>query len=153
MFNVDFKKLIIWVVPRWLRHSELRIIILSATWPVRQLYNMFLLFVAAKLYRLAHNSQVFSLQKVLNDAFDSTLKRIYITDFAGKTRIYFWPEIERRDVDFSVDQFFWPDIDYADSGTDFTIHLPLGISLRMEYLVSLMDEYKLAGKTYNIIYE
>lgn len=153
MFNVNFTRLVIWFTPIWLRSGAMRIFILSWTWPVRQLYNLFTLFIAAKLYRLSHNSQVFSIRAVLNDAFDNTLRRIYITDFNGLFRIYFWPETDRRDVDFSEVQFFWPDDMYSDSGTDFTIHLPIDLVFRMEYLTSLVDEYKLAGKQYNIVYE
>lgn len=154
MFNVDLKKLALWLTPTWLRQPTVLVIVMAVTWPLRQVYNSFLSFTQAKLYRLNHNGQVCYLEAVLNDAFDATLRRIWIGDFAGKERIYFWPEAERRDVDFSITQYFWPDSDYADSGVDFTIHLPLDIVTsvaQMAYLKSLANEYKLAGKNYNIV--
>ena len=153
MFNVDFKKFVVWITPIWLRRGYMMIVIYACTWPLRQLYNLFLLFVTQKLYRLSHNSQVYSLRAVLNDAFDFTLRRITITDFNGIYRIYFWPEIDRLDVDFSVTQYFWPESAYQDSGTDFTVHLPIGIVLSTDLLIALLEEYKLAGKKYNIVYE
>jgi hypothetical protein len=154
MFNVDFKKLALWLTPQWLRQSTFLLLLMAFTWPLRQVYNSFLMFMAAKLYRLNHNGQVCYLEAVLRDAFDSTLRRIYISDFDGRERIYFWPQAENRDVDFSVTQYFWPDADYADSGVDFTIHLPADVVTtgpQMAYLKSLVNEYKLAGKNYNIV--
>lgn len=154
MFNIDLKKLALWLIPTWLRQPTMLVIVMAVTWPLRQVYNSFLLFTEAKLYRLSHNGQVCYLEAVLNDAFDATLRRIWIGDFDGKERIFFWQEAERRDVDFSITQYFWPDSDYADSGVDFTIHLPLDVSTgtgQMPYLKSLTDEYKLAGKNYNIV--
>lgn len=154
MFNEDLKKLALWLTPVWLRKPNFLILILAFTWPLRQLYNDFLKFVAAKLYRLSHNGQVCYLQAVLNDAFDVVLKRIWIGNFEGITRIFFWPEVDERDVDFSVDVFFWANADYADSGIDFTIHVPTDIvttAPQMAYLRALTDEYKLAGKNYNIV--
>ena len=153
MFNEDFKKLALWLTPVWLRKANVLIFVLAFTWPIRQLYNQFLLFVAAKIYRLSHNGQVVYLQKVLNDAFDVTLKRIWIGDFVGINRIYFWPETDLRDVDFSVVQFFWEDSAYADSGVDFIVHIPVDVATtapQLAYMRSLTDEYKLAGKNYNI---
>lgn len=154
MFNLDIKKVTVWQTPAWLRKPTVLVILLAVTWPLRQVYNSFVAFMAAKLYRLSHNSQVCYLEAVLRDAFDTTLRRIFISDFDGRERIYFWPEVDRRDVDFSETQYFWPESDYADSGIDFTIHLPLDIvtnAAQMAYLKSLANEYKMAGKQYNIV--
>ncbi len=154
MFNLLLQRLIKWLTPHYLRKNRWAILTSSATWPVRQLYNEFVVFAKAKLYRLQHNGQVCLFEKVLNDAFDVLNKRIYITDFEGLRRIFFWPEEDLRDVDFSVTRFFYTNDQYDDSGIDFTIHLPADIVLtqpEMDYLVSLADEYKLAGKNYNIV--
>lgn len=153
MFNVDFTILIRWLTPHALRKSKLLIFLKAFAWPVSQLHNDFLRFVAAKLYRLSHNGQVCYLEKVLNDAFDVISKRIYIGDFEGVERIYFWPELDNRDVNFGVDQFFYEDAAYADSGVDFVVHVPFGVAASIPQLAlmnSLLNEYKLAGKNYLI---
>lgn len=154
MFNIDFKKLALWNTPVWLRKGSIMVIVMAVTWPLRQVYNSFVAFANAKLYRLSHNGQVCYLEAVLNDAFDGASRRIIISDFDGKARIYFWPEAERRDVNFGITQYFWPESDYADSGVDFTIQIPADVATstpQMAYLRSLADEYKLAGKNYNIV--
>lgn len=153
MFNVDFKRLAVWVTPHWMRKIKVLILVLAFTWPIRQLYNQFLEFVAAKIYRLSHNGQVCYLEKVMNDAFDIALKRIYITDFGGKERIFFWPETDLRDVDFSITRYFWENDAYADSGIDFIVHIPMDVATtepQLAYMRSLLNEYKLAGKNYLI---
>ena len=155
MFKILFKKLLVWLTPHYLRKRRWVILTRAVAWPVMQVYNDFLIFMAAKLYRLQHNGQVCLLEKVLNDAFDVLDKRIFITDFDGLERLFFWPEADQRDVNFETTLFFWPDADYSDSGIDFTIHLPIGLLAsadELAYLKSLTDEYKLAGKNYNIVY-
>lgn len=161
MGEINFNRLVSWHIPNWLRKNRTVLLALALIWPIKQLHSSLLSFMAAKLYRLSHNGQVCYLEKVLNDAFDPTLKRIWIGNFEGAERIYFWPEVDRRDVDFSTVQFFWADIDYADSGIDFTVHLPAFTQPRslniittpsqLAYLKALTDEYKLAGKRYNIV--
>lgn len=154
MFNLDLKKVALWLIPAWLRQPTILVILMAVTWPLRQVYNSFVVFCEAKLYRLNHNGQVCYLEAVLRDSFDAVDRRIWISDFDGKERIYFWPDAERRNVNFSITQFFWPDSDYADSGVDFTIHLPNDVATgpgQMPYLKSLTDEYKLGGKNYNIV--
>ena len=154
MFNVNFKKMAVWLTPQFLRQSKYLLLLQAFTWPLRQKYDSLIMFMNAQLYRLAHNSQVCYLEAMLNDKFDFTQRRIYITDFDGKKRIYFWPDADERDVNFGVDVYFWPDSDYADSGIDFTIHLPTDVvttNAKMIYLNSLMATYKLPSKNYNIV--
>jgi len=154
MFQIDYKKLIVWLVPSMLRQSIVMLLLRAAIMPIRELYDAFQLFMSDTLYRLNHNSQVCYLRAVLNDKFDLIERRILIDDFEGLNRIYFWPESDRRDIDFSVTQYFWPDASYADSGVDFTVIIPTGVAVtaaEMARLNSTIKEYKLPGKNYNIV--
>jgi hypothetical protein len=156
MLQLDFKKLVLWLLPPQLRKSNTLLLLLAWTMPIRSLYDSFQRFLADKLYRLNHNSQVCYLRAVLNDQFDRFNRRIQIVDFVGKQRIYFWPESDKRDVDFSITKYFWADADYADSGVDFTVLIPANVATtpgEMARIRSFIDEYKLAGKNYNIVYE
>lgn len=153
--DIDFKKLALWYIPAWLRQPTFLLLIYAALMPIIRLFNMLKSYYDSKVYRLTHNGQVCYLEAVLNDKLDATLRRIWIGDFQGKNRIYFWPELERRDVNFEDVQFFWSESDYGDSGVDFTIHLPAGVATsepQMAYLRSLANEYKLAGKQYNVVW-
>lgn len=152
--NIDFKKLTLWYLPSWIRTNGVVLMVYAAILPVIRLSTMLQSYFAAKVYRLNHNSQICYLEAVLRDVFDADLRRIYISDFDGKNRIYFWPELDRRDVNFEENQYFWSETDYGDSGVDFSIHVPQDAAVgqaQEAYLRSLADEYKLAGKQYNVI--
>lgn len=154
MWQVDFKKLILWLTPTFLRKSNLLLLLLACNYPIRQKYDDFLRFVDDKQYRLSHNSQICYLRAVLNDAFDFTQRRIKIVDFDGLQRLYVWPEVDRLDIDASVTFYVWPDDAYGDSGVDFTVQIPKGICTSnsdLARLKSLLNEYKTAGKQYNIV--
>jgi hypothetical protein len=154
MLQIDIKKLVLWLVPEFIRKNNTLLLLYAFTLTVRNLYNSFQRFVQDKLYRLNHNSQVCYLRAVLNDRFDLIERRILITDFEGIERIYFWPDNALRDVNFGVTQYFWPESAYADSGIDFTVKIPAGVAVtasEMARLQSQINEYKLPGKNYNII--
>jgi hypothetical protein len=154
MFKINIDRLTVWLTAIWLRFEHVMILALSFSWPLVQLYNDFIAFSDEVLYRLSHNSQVCYMEAVLNDAFDNQLRRIRIVDFETKMRLYFWPDVALRDVYFG-EIFFYSDSSYGDSGVDFTVELPTGLSLNeyeMFQLHALVREYKLAGKQYNIIY-
>lgn len=142
------------MLPIWLRQSVFILFIQAATWPLRKKYNEYVQFANDTLYRLQHNGQVCYLRAVLNDKLDYTDRRILIVDFVGIQGIYFWPDEADRDYNFDNDIFFWPDNMYADSGIDFTVKVPFGLittEAQMAYLKSLVNEYKMAGKNYNIV--
>jgi len=153
MWLVNYKKLILWVTPQWLRNSNYLLLINAANYPIRQLHDRFINFKNAVLYRLEHNSQVCYLRKVLNDKCDNDLRRITITDFVGINGIFFYADDEVRDVNMGSDVFFYADDQYSDSGIDFIVNVPLGIMNSIDeqaYLKSLINQYKLAGKNYII---
>lgn len=152
--SADFKKLIKWLIPVWLRQSTVMLVLQAAMLPVRQVYNTYVLFVKETLYRLQHNGQICYLRKVLNDKLDVTERRILLEDFEGLQRFFFWAETDLRDVNFENTVYFWPDDMYADSGIDFVVKIPYGIVTAekdLSYLHSLLKEYKLASKNYTII--
>lgn len=154
MYQVKYKKLAVWMLPNRLRTNRVVALVMACIAPLVDLDNAFQRMMKEKLYRLSHNSQVCYLRAVLNDKFDNSQRRIYITDFEGREQIFFWPEADVRDVDLSVVQYFWPDSAYVDSGTDFTVHVPDGMvnNSDSEYaqFIALINEYKLPGKNYKV---
>lgn len=152
MFQVNFYKLIVRLLPEWLRFNAILILLKGWIWPLIQIYEQFLLFRDSKLYRLKHNSQVCYYQKALNDRFDSIQRRIQIIDFGGQDRIYFWSDAAKQDVYFDT-HYFWPDSAYLDSGVDYTILLPVDVAVTnsdYQHLIALINEYRFVGKSFNI---
>lgn len=152
-FQIDYKKLVVWLTPGWMRKASFSLLLQVFNWPVRQDYDTFQRFVTDKQYRLSHNGQVCYLRAVLNDAFDYTLRRIDIVDFASLPSTYVWPDEDARDINIEGDLYLWPDEMLGDSGIDFTVQIPASIvtsANELAYLDSLLREYKLASKNYNI---
>ncbi len=151
MFKINYTKLVQWLIPMWLRQPMLKLMVLSINYPIRELYNDFLDYRAAKLYDLAHNSQTCYLQAMLNDQFDLVRRRIRILDFDFASTIYLYADAEDQDVLIGDDAPIYLDPD--DAGIDFLVQLPRGMSLRpfqLARMKSLLNYYKLASKKYTI---
>ena len=150
MFNIDFNRLILWLIPAFLRRAKLYAWLQTLCSPVVNIYDEFIKERDANLYKLSHNSQVFSLEKVMNDKFDSQERRIYISDGFTKDRIYIHRRIEDKPV-YLHPIYLHNRGDYADTGVDFIVWIPWAVFMSPQNLVeakALIDFYKLAGKRY-----
>ena len=150
MFKIKFARLVQWLLPSFLRLPNIALFTLSANKGLRDSYAVFLTYRDSALYRLNHNSQVCYLQGVLNDYFDATLRRIRVIDFTAYGASFFWVDTDTPHIVFMGDDspvFFYND----DVGIDFTVQIPNGLvsdDYSIARLKSLVNYYKLAGKTY-----
>ncbi len=117
------------------------------------MYSEFMVQRAADLYDIGHDSRVFSMEAVFNDAFDMVNRTIYITDGFNKNRIYLYTRTEAQPVFLNPSIPLWNRADYADTGVDFIVWVPKAISMTvtdMIQLTALVNKYKLASKRYAI---
>ncbi len=152
IFELDYDRLLIFLLPTFLRKSKMICWLKSALSPVKVIYSEFQKNRNDNLYKLAHNSQVCYLRKALKDAFDLSLRRIYITDGNRCIRQYIYTNPEQKPVYFGT-LSLRSATDYADTGVDFRVILPKGFNLSSEVyyrLKALTDFYKLASKRYLI---
>jgi len=121
--------------------------------PIIWLHNEFIKYKNQALYRASHNSQIASLQAVLNDNFDKSKRRIKILNVTYKEPIYFYEPQENKP------NYFYETEDLHAKGVDFLVIIPKGIfpenqseknSLIMQ-MKAQIDYYKLYSKNYNII--
>ena len=153
MFNIDFNKLISWLIPPILRQTIYYAWVQALAAPTVAIYTAFMAERTANLYQLSHDSRVFSMQAVFNDAFDSVSRRIYITDGANKGRIYLYTRPEAQPVFLNPSIPVYNRGDYADTGIDFIVWVPSAITMGatdMVRLNGLILTYKLASKRYAI---
>lgn len=133
--------------------------------PVETLYQDFLTWRADCLYRLGHNSQVCYLQAALNDRFDNTERRIYITNVEVQEPVWIYEPEDDKPVRFyepedEMPVYFREDFEFEGGAYDFTVMVPIELhpatSEELQaYLVqmrALVDYYKLFCKEYNIIF-
>ena len=154
MYDIDFKKLISWLIPPVLKSNHLPILLNAFIAPIKNTYRSFIQFKTESEYRLSNNSQVCYLTKVLNDRFDLDKRQIIITDSSRYTQLYVYPAKDGKDV-FLGEEFIRPKTDFADTGVDFTVILPENFRIdenEMYEMKSLINSYKLAGKRYKIVY-
>jgi hypothetical protein len=120
--------------------------------PILQINGAFLLNRDKNLYRLNHDSRVFSMENVFNDRFDHELRRIYITDGFNKDRVYIYTRAENKPVYLNT-IYIYNSADYADTGADFIVWVPAAIYLSAQDLIELtglVNEYKLPSKRFKI---
>ena len=152
MFRIHFERLVQWLIPSFLRQPNIALLLLAANKGLRDTYAVFLSYRDSATYRLNHNSQVCYMQGVLNDYFDADARRIVIVDFTAYGAIFFWVDTDTTDIVFMGDDnvvYFYND----DVGIDFTVQIPIGLVSDLSsvsLLKSLVNYYKLAGKTYSL---
>ncbi|TCI93694.1 hypothetical protein [Tenacibaculum sp. M341] len=159
IYNIDFNKQISLLLPTFKRKIKITSYLKALIKPLTELYKnlnsgeSFLEFYKNTLYKLNHNGQVVYLQKVLNDRFDKDLRRIYITDGLFNTPTYVYPHIVEKDVYLNT-QYIFSGTDLAFKDVDFVVVFPTDVNISDEVgirIKSLINYYKLASKTYDII--
>lgn len=165
VYDISFDNLITWLLPVKLRKALhfrwLQIMVKS----IGQTHSGFLSFRDEMIYKMAHNSQVASIEEVLNDLFDPITRRIYIENATVREPVWFYePEADKPvwfyepEMNSSV-RFYDPE--YLSSATqDFTVFVPIDLQtgntiadaqLQIE-IEAQINYYKLFSKSYIIQY-
>lgn len=151
-FSIDYKRIVIQFLPIELRRSSivaLGYVLLAGT---VSLYDQWRPYRESNLYKLGHNGQVCRLRKVLNDYFDVSERRIRIVDGAQYNRSYIYTNAEAQPR-YLGRMYLRPSTDFADSGVDFIVLVPVGLDFNMDDMKAMIDYYRLASKRYDIRYE
>lgn len=158
-YDIDYKKLALNITPIKLRnqlHMAFQYLVVS---PISRLAKMFDAYRTDTNYRLHHNGQVCYLRAVLNDLFDSTLRRIQIEDLAPQRELVIWKRDQNKPIMISerssgnaiiVSKRGFGGAD----GYDFVVICPLALRgvIDETRMRAVLDQYKLASKRYTITY-
>jgi hypothetical protein len=160
IFEINYKRLALLLLPTFLRRDVIVAFLRAMTMPAVTLYDLFMSNRKNNLYKLKMNGQVCYLRRVLNDAFPSANGAIQIE---SSKSVGGWQYAWDKDYD--------PYLRYlliADEGTifrdksailqsvnGFIVSVPRALhSVNNDAkLRSLLNAYKLLGKSYTIIYE
>lgn len=157
-YDVSFKRMVVLLLPTFLRKPTTITLGLSSAAPLGRLHNDFLAYKKTTDYRLYHNGQVCYLTAVLNDSFDPISRRIQI---AGKEErewkiIYCraigrWMFLPKRESSTAIvinKRGF-----SGATSADFVIEIPRPLrGLDEDRLKAIVNSYKLASKRYIINY-
>lgn len=160
IFNIDFYRLVAQLLTLRRRKTKFIHWLFCMVEPVIQLHQQFMQFRDSTNYKLAHTPQVFSMENVLNDAFDRTQRRIFIEDGVFTFPVYFYDRADDKPVYF-FDRADDRPVRFYDRSSlgkldvDFTVVLPKGLPIsdaEMIRLRALVDFYRLPDKTYTVNY-
>jgi len=166
IYQLNWASLPMHLLPHSLRQSRSYAWLVCLLKPVQNLHTQFLSYRTKKNCELDHTPQVYSIEKVLNDAFDQQERRIYIVDGVYLSAVYFYNPDENAPVHFYNPQdnadhprFYNPqELEQLD--VDFVVVLPTEFqnnyiegSSQLIRLKSLIDFYRLPDKTYQIKFE
>lgn len=160
-YDVNYKKLVVLLLPTFLRRNALIDFVYSAVSPVASLHQQFKTFMAETKYKLSHNGQHCHLRGMLNDAFDPIQRRITLSDVAGNHEpfLLYWRSENKAKRIYRRDQGKEMILNRRGFGGtdsfDFVINVPNELNLSADditRLKALTDTYKLVSKRYQIIY-
>ena len=130
---------------------------------VLQLYNSFFANREANIYYLAHNSQVCYMEAALNDTFDDTLRRIFISDPHYIVPFYLYLDIEMVNAFLALDSeigtvtydapiYLYTEAEMSTGIAGFIVNLPLVLGIISDVnmynqLAALVNRYRLPGKS------
>lgn len=152
IYNIDFKRFILLLLPIVLRRPKLFAFLRSMVTPIASLNVSFGAYREEVSYNLSHNSQVCYLTAMLNDNFDRQLRRIRVEDMERNRRTYLYLREEQKPIYLGT-EYIHLRSEFSDNGYDFRVVLngvvlSEGEPARMR---ALINYYKLASKRYLIV--
>jgi|LSQX01.2.fsa_nt_gb hypothetical protein len=149
------------LIPSVLQGSEiLQAYIRVLLFPVSYLLSEFQNLSSTVEYQFSKNAQVCYLESLLNDTFDTSHRRIYISDPPSNNLLvaYRHQDVSKRIIVSSASNFDSYKILLSPLGVDnmssnsFTVNCPSSLSVEEKRLSVLVSQYKLAGKICKINY-
>lgn len=150
-YKIDFNRLILLLLPTFLRKPILFGYLRALISPIVSLHYRWEQMRNANLKTLSYNGQKCYLRGALNDYFDPELRRITINDTAQLEQDFIYTQAENLDVYLGV-MYLEQDFNYVSGVVDFLVNVPNDIlNNKVNEITALLDFYKLAGKSYQLV--
>lgn len=150
-YKVDFDKLILLLLPTFLRKPVLFGYLKALISPISSLQYRWSKMRDENLKRLSYNCQRCYFRGALNDKFDPVLRRITFDDTLSLQQDYIYTQAENLEVYLNT-MWLEQDFNYAGSTIDYLVLVPRDImNSKLPEIVALIEFYNLAGKQYQII--
>ena len=150
IYNVDFKILAQLLLPTMLRRDSNSTLLNAMIKPLELLHEDFQTFQNETTNKMSYNSQVFSIQKMLNDRFDNDERRIRIAQTDVRQPLMLYKREEEKPVILGRKTIYRRDaVEYDNS---FTITLPEMLRVFESRVKNSIDFYKLTTMQYKLNY-
>lgn len=155
IFDINYLSLIRWLMPHHWRKVRHLVWLNVMCYSHILLYQQFLRSRKANLYRLMITPQVCYMERMLNDRFDYSLRRIRIEDAEWHLPMYVYQDDELKDAHLYLESEKKPVMLYTDNEAgalkdDFVVLVPSAISFNRDEMTGMINLFKLTGTTYKI---
>lgn len=159
-FEIDYKRLVLLLLPTFLRRPRLYAFLTAMTFGVEELHRQFSRQREANLLRCRRNGQVCYLRALLNDELDPVQRRITLEDASQPGN---WLMIYAENASYqtlirsepgAAVHILYDEAAILENTSFFTVTVPWNAQMEdsTNRLRSLLNEYKLLSKTYIINY-
>lgn len=154
-YKVDWDRLILLLLPTFLRKPVLFGYLRALVSPIggtnESVHYRWERMREANIIKLSYNGQKCYLRKALNDFCDKDLRRITIGSTAQVDQDYLYTQAENLDVYLGT-IYLESDFNYVSGTVDFLVNVPATIlNEKINEITALVDFYKLAGKSYQLV--
>jgi hypothetical protein len=156
-YTIDYVKYATQRIPVKIRFADVKAYVLVIVGPIVYVYNQLILFRDLIKYKLTITPQVVYLEKMLNDRYDGTLRRIYIVDGKQYDPQYIYTKAELKPLPlYTKGEVAKPKIYLYTKGEgnivtfDFVVMVPIALTYNSNEMLSLITNYKLASKLFTI---
>lgn len=155
IYKINWNKLVSWLIVSQLFQPKMYAWCKGLVAPVSTAMVDLMKFRKQRLYHLSITPQVFSLEKMLNNKFDTTLRRIFISEGTNDKKIFVCKRSEDNPLNTFKTAEAKPVYVYLRSELNttvvhFVVNAPAVLSLDLNVVRSLVDIYKLPDKNYTI---
>lgn len=155
IYDIDIIKATRWNIRRKYRKPRILALLNAMAYPVSVIYNDLLVYRSAKLYQLMITGQKCWLERLLNDRYDYTQRRIYIDDSVDKSALYIYKHAElkprwiyRHSENKPV--YLYTNGESGENKNDFIVFVPMSLAFDVNEMSSLVKSFKVAGTKFRI---
>lgn len=144
-----------WLLNKVNRKVKLIVLLKALLFPLIYLHDYFIRYRKAKLYQLMISSQVCYLERLLNDRYDFTERRIRIDDAVWHQAWYLYQEDELKPEHLYLESennpvWLYGENEAGELKDDFVVFVPSAVDFNENEMRSLLDNYRLFGTHYKI---
>jgi hypothetical protein len=154
-YSVNWNKLVVWMVPNIMRFPILKAFLSAGVAAIKQIHSQLLERKNFIAYWLEIDSQVWRMEKALNDKYDVADRRIKIVDAPEYLPTPFYRPAENKPVKLyrkseHNELVLHNKSETAAFSADFIVKIPVFVYFDMVEIRSFIDTFKTPSKTYKI---
>lgn len=155
IYNINFKKLVVWLLHKPIRKPVQVSWLMALLSPLTWLHNQFLAFRTSVLYFLFITPQVCKLEQLLNDRYDTVQRRIIIRDGLEYDPVFIYRRAENKPVALyrrseGKPVWLYTKGETGATAVDFIVEVPVFVVFDLNEMRGLIKRFKLASKTFKI---